>query len=189
MLETLVQQDKELFLFLNNLGSSTWDGFWMFITNKWSSVPLYLLLAYLCYLNFGWKRTLGILLTIALLILVTDQFANFLKNGVQRLRPCFDPEINDLMRLVKKSCGGRYGYFSAHAANSTAVAFFFTKLFRKKYKLVGFFLFIWAILVAYSRIYIGVHFPLDVFSGIAIGLFLSWLCSKLYIFALHKYRV
>ena len=189
MLEELIQYDKELFLFLNNLGSTTWDGFWMFMTNKWSSIPVYLILAALSYKQLGVKRTVLLVLAIVILITVTDQLANFFKYGVQRLRPCYDPEVNDMMRLVKNSCGGKFGYFSAHAANSFAVVVFFTRLLGSKIRYIGIFLAIWAFFIAYSRIYIGVHFPLDVVSGMAIGSILGWLFAKLYIFALHKYSV
>ena len=187
MWEELIKYDKELFLLLNNLGTPTWDGFWMFITNKLSSIPLYLLLLFLSYKQLGLRKILLLLVTVALLILVTDQLANFFKFGVQRLRPCYDTEIHDLMRLVKNSCGGKFGYFSAHAANSAAIAFFFTRLLRPKFRYIGIFLFVWAVMLAYSRIYIGVHFPLDVISGMLIGLVLSWLFAKLYVLAVDRF--
>ncbi|MCM4173776.1 phosphatase PAP2 family protein [Arenibacter sp. TNZ] len=180
MVDQLVHYDKELFLFLNNLGTAQWDGFWLFMTNKWSSIPLYALLGFFTYRAFGLKRLLMTMVAIALLILVTDQLANFFKYGVQRLRPCHDPTINGLMRLVKASCGGKFGYFSAHAANSFAVAIFFTFILRSKYKFIGIFLIVWALVVAYSRIYIGVHFPLDVITGILIGTFLGGLFLQLF---------
>ncbi|PCJ98338.1 MAG: phosphatase PAP2 family protein [Flavobacteriaceae bacterium] len=189
MWEELVQYDKELFLWLNKLGNPTWDGFWMFVTNKFSSIPIYLGLLLLSYKKLGFKKTLLLLVTIALLITVTDQLSNFFKYGVQRLRPCYNPEITDLMRLVKSSCGGKYGYFSAHAANSAAIAFFFAFLLGKQVKYIGIILVIWAFIVAYSRIYIGVHFPLDVVTGLLIGLLMSWLFVKLYIFAIQKYHL
>ena len=189
MFQELIQYDKELFLFLNNLGSATWDSFWMFVTNKWSSIPIYLGLAILSYKQLGLKKTLLLVVAVVLLITVTDQLANFFKNGVQRLRPCYDTDLTGLMRLVKSSCGGKFGYFSAHAANSFASAFFFCYIFRSKFPWLGFVLMFWAIFVAYSRIYIGVHFPLDVISGVLIGMLLSWLFSKLYIFALHKFSL
>jgi len=187
MWEQWIAYDKELFLFLNNLGNANWDGFWLFVTNKLSWIPLYLGLLLLSYKLFGTKKTLVLLISMALLILVTDQLANFFKYGVQRLRPCHDEEVNGLMRLVKEYCGGKFGYFSAHAANHMAVAVFFTYLLGKKRWYIGVFLIFWAFLVAYSRIYIGVHFPLDVLSGLGIGLILSWLFVKLYIFALHRF--
>lgn len=189
MLEELIQYDKELFLFLNNLGTSSWDGFWLFITNKFSAIPVYVLLAGLFYKAYGLKKFLLLILTVALLITLTDQLANFFKYGVQRLRPCYDEELSGLFRLVKSSCGGKFGYFSAHASNSFAVAFLFTYLLKEKYKYIGFFLMTWACLVAYSRVYIGVHFPLDIVTGTFIGLIFSWLFAKLFIFATLKFKL
>lgn len=186
MLEELLHYDKELFLLLNNLGSTPWDAFWLFVTNKWSSVPVYLILAFLCYRSYGLKKTVLVLVFIAFLITASDQLANVFKFGFKRLRPCYDEELSGLVRLVKESCGGTYGYFSAHASNSFSVAFFFTFLLKNKYKYVGYILVFWACLVAYSRIYIGVHFPLDVLTGAIIGFIFSALFVKLYIFASHK---
>ena len=189
MLEKLVQLDRQTFLFLNGLGTETWDGFWMFMTDTISAVPLYAVLLFLTYRFFGLKRTLLILVAVALLITCTDQLSNFFKYGVQRLRPCHDPDISGVMRLVKSYCGGKYAYFSAHAANSFAVASFFALLFQGKIRFLRVFLIIWASLVAYSRIYIGVHFPLDVLTGMFVGVFFGWVFSKLAIFAFHKFGV
>jgi undecaprenyl-diphosphatase len=86
-----------------------------------------------------------------------------------RLRPCFDPETMDIMRLVKESCGGQFGYFSGHASNSFALATLFFWIFKPLHRL-WYLLFLWALVVAYSRIYIGVHFPLDIISGAIFGL-------------------
>ena len=189
MLEELLRLDRELFLLLNSLGTPTWDGFWMFLTNKFSAIPLYAVLLFLSYKHLGVKKTALLLVAVALLITATNGLADFFKYGVQRLRPCFDPDIGDLVRLVKSSCGGRFSYFSAHAANSFAVAFFFTILLRSKYGYIGLLLLGWASLVAYSRIYIGVHFPLDVLTGAGVGILFSWLFANLYIFAVHKFRL
>ena len=189
MWETLIQHDKDLFLFLNQMGNPTWDAFWMFLTNKFSAIPLYLALLWLSYKKFGLKPVLVLLVSVALLITVTNGLADFFKYGIQRLRPCFDPEVSDLVRLVKSHCGGKYSFFSAHASNTTAVAIFFSMLLKSKSKFIVLFLTFWAIAVAYSRIYIGVHFPLDIVTGSAIGLLFGWLFAKLYIFALHRLPV
>jgi undecaprenyl-diphosphatase len=189
MLDELIHYDKELFLFLNNLGSEKWDGFWTVMTDKtgWINLVVYILLLLFSYLYFGWKKTLLAVVAVALMIAATDQLANLFKYGVERLRPCYDPEVGDAMRLVKNSCGGKFGYFSAHAANHFAVAFFFSLLLKPRFRYLGIFLMFWAFLVAYSRIYIGVHFPLDVISGAVIGLILSGLFVKLFIFTLERF--
>lgn len=170
MLEYLISWDKDLFLTLNGLGNSSWDPFWMFMTDKWSSIPLYLALLVITFYFMGWRKGLVLLVSVALMITATDQLANVFKYGFERLRPCYDPELEGLFRLVKSSCGGKYGYFSAHAANSFALAAFFTLGFTRYLRVLPLFLFLWAATVAYSRIYIGVHFPLDVLTGMMIGL-------------------
>ena len=188
-MDTIIDWDKALFLFLNGLGNSTWDGFWMFITNKWSSLPLYILLLILSIRQLGWKRTGILLIAVALLITTTDQLANFFKYGVGRLRPCYDLEIFEIMRLVKHSCGGKFGYFSAHAGSAMALAVFFTFVLGEKIKILPIILFFWALMVGYSRIYIGVHFPGDVLTGICIGFLFGWLYARLFHLTLHKIYV
>jgi len=187
-METFLQYDKELFLFLNGLGGGTWDGFWLFVTYKWNSIPVYLLLLLLSYRHLGLKKTFLVLLAVALMILCVDQLANFFKYGFQRVRPCFDADVNELMRQVRDSCDhrGRFGYFSAHAANSFSVAIFFSLLLRSMRAPIGIFLVVWAIFVAYSRIYIGVHFPFDVLTGMLIGALFGWIFAKLLIFTFPK---
>ena len=189
MLEELVLLDRELFLFLNNLGTESWDGFWMTVTNKWFSIPVYLILLILLYRYLGWKKTLVVLVTVALLITVTDQLANFFKYGVQRLRPCHDEDLIGSFRLVKKSCGGRFAFYSAHAANSFALATLFALIFKSRNRAISILILFWAALVAYSRIYIGVHFPLDIICGMLSGLLFGWLFYKLHIFIMHKFQL
>ena len=179
MLEELLKYDKEVFLMLNNLGTSTWDGFWMFITNKFSSIPLYLLLIFLSFKQFGTKRTLVLVITAILMIVVTNGLADFFKYGIGRLRPCYDADVSELMRLVKSYCGGKYGYFSGHSSNSMGVAILVGLMLKDKYKYMIYFLILWAILMGYSRIYIGVHYPLDVLSGFLFGGFSGFMFYKL----------
>ncbi|WP_111709542.1 phosphatase PAP2 family protein [Lutibacter citreus] len=169
MIESLIDKDVELFIFLNNLGTTQWDSFWLIITNKFSAIPLYILLLYLTFKKLGFKKTVIIVLFIGLLIAVTDQTSNLFKYGFKRLRPCHNENISHLVRLVKDSCGGLYSYFSAHAANSMSIALFFSFLLKDKFKFIPYILITWALLVAYSRVYIGVHFPGDIITGILIG--------------------
>ncbi|MFS4456260.1 phosphatase PAP2 family protein [Maribacter sp. 2304DJ31-5] len=188
MLETLLELDKELFLYLNGLGNASWDNFWQFVTHsKLTSIPLYLLLLILSYKQLGLKNTVLLVVAVVLLITVSDQLSNFFKYGVARLRPCHDPDVSPFMRLVKSYCGGKYGYFSAHASNSFAIAAFFGIVLRSRFKNFGIFLFIWAAFIAYSRVYIGVHFPLDIITGAVIGSLFGWVFAKLFIFASRKF--
>lgn len=189
MFDQLVQLDKEVFIHLNGLGSPAWDTFWQFVSHKFSALPLYLFLLILSFRKYGLKSTLILVVTVAMLITVSDQLSNFFKYGIGRLRPCHDPEISSIIRLVKSYCGGKYGYFSAHASNSFAIAVFFGMLLKSSLRYIGLSLIIWAILVAYSRVYIGVHYPLDVITGALIGGFLGWLFAKLFIFSHRKFSV
>ncbi|WP_350287476.1 phosphatase PAP2 family protein [uncultured Croceitalea sp.] len=189
-MEELIQLDKELFLYLNGLGTKSWDGFWMYLSRTLSfvTIPIYILLLFLSFKAFGLKKTGIIVIIVALLITTTDQLSNFFKYGIGRLRPCYDLEIQDVMRLVKSYCGGKFSYFSAHAANSVALAAFFSFTLSKKYRPLPYFLMAWALMVSYSRIYIGVHFPLDVVTGVFVGILFGWVYAKLFIFAQRKLK-
>ncbi|TRZ42801.1 phosphatase PAP2 family protein [Robertkochia solimangrovi] len=180
MLDKLIALDKELFVYLNGMGNENWDAFWMFITNKWSSVPLYVLLLLICIYYFNWKKTLLILVITALMITSADQLANLFKYGFERLRPCHDASLAGMIRVVKEGCGGQFGYFSAHAANALTVATFFSLLFKQRIPVVPYILLVWALVVTYSRIYIGVHFPLDVITGMCFGMLIGWGSYRLF---------
>lgn len=189
MLDQLIQYDKELFLYLNNLGSSTWDSFWLFWTGKYNWVPLYAILLYLIFKNVSRKAFVLTVLVIVLLVSFTDQVTNLFKYGFERYRPCHTSDVKDLMRLVKSSCGGRFGYFSAHASNSMSVAIFVGLLLKPYYKYLVFILLFWSLMMAYSRIYVGVHFPLDMVSGMLFGALSGFMFYKILKFLWFKFKV
>jgi len=187
-MEELIHFDQELFLYLNGLGTTTFDGFWMFVTGKWNSIPLYALLVYLLYKKTGVKKTLITILVVGLMIAGTDQLANLFKKVLfLRPRPCHEEVIYEAMRLVKSYCGGKYGYFSAHAASSMALAVFLGKVFKPYFKYLGALLLLWAVLVGYSRIYIGVHYPGDVLTGMFFGILIALVLYKLQQYLLYRF--
>lgn len=180
MLEELVKYDTDVFIYLNNLGTPTWDAFWMFYTTKFNWIPFYGVLAFLMYKRFNIKTFMLTLVVVALMITFTDQITNLFKKVlVMRLRPCNNEEISGLFRLVKSYCGGKFGYFSGHASNSMAVAVFTSLTLKSRYKYILFILIPWAVAMGYSRIYIGVHYPLDVLSGALFGTFSGFIFYKL----------
>jgi undecaprenyl-diphosphatase len=181
MLESLINWDKNTMVFLNNLGNPFYDSFWLMATKQIYWTPFFLLLLYLLYQKKGLKMTFCILLFVAVLILLSDQLSNVFKYSFKRLRPCNDPEIQSLIRIVKSSKS--YSFFSAHASNSMAISIFIFLNLKKHYKYL-FLIFIWPLIFAYSRIYLGLHFPLDIISGYISGGLLAYLMFKIY----HKFE-
>jgi len=181
MLEKIKQIDIELFLFLNSLHTPFFDTVMYLISSISIWIPLYLFVMYLVFRKFG-KQGFIVLAFFALLVLVADQSSvQLFKNVFKRLRPCHNNEISHLVHLVNNHCGGMYSFVSSHATNSFAFATFTSFLFKERIFFIS--LYIWATVVSYSRIYLGVHFPIDVFSGAVLGvicgLFVYFLYRKI----------
>jgi undecaprenyl-diphosphatase len=175
MIESIKAWDEKAFLWLNSFHSDGLDPIVMQLTQTITWIPLYLLLVYLIYRkdpkNMAWVIG-GVMLT----ILLADQVSSgFMKPYFERLRPCHDPQWVGLIHNYGR-CGGLYGFVSSHAANTFGMATFLTLILRKKQKGI-YWLFLYALVVSYSRIYLGVHYPLDVFFGALVGVlsaYLSW---------------
>jgi undecaprenyl-diphosphatase len=166
MIEALNLVDQRWLLWLNSHHSPFFDQFMFFVSGKMEWIPFYGLLLYLIIRKYRLK-TIWIVFAIVVLIILSDQLANVLKDGVKRFRPCKDPEIGHLVHLVNNYCRSSYGFVSGHAANSFALATFVSLLFRKKW--ITLIMILWAVLVSYSRIYLGVHYPGDVIGGALLG--------------------
>jgi undecaprenyl-diphosphatase len=177
MLEKLLQLDVQLLIFLNGLGSTTFDGLWLFITKQSNWTPFFLVLLYLVYKKIGIKSTLYLLLFVSLLLVVTDQTTNLFKVTFQRLRPCNNPDINTIIRLVKPS--NSFSFFSGHAANSMATMTFLFLVLKKQYRYT-FLIFSFPLIFAYSRIYLGLHYPLDILTGYLVGASFGFIAYQLY---------
>jgi undecaprenyl-diphosphatase len=166
MLDYLIYLDKKLFIFLNNLGSTPFDDIWLLITKQINWTPFFLILLFILYKKLGAKK-LGIaILIVAALITFTNEITDVIKFSVQRIRPCNDETLVGLIRVVKDS--DTFSYFSGHASNSTAAMMFVFLILRKYYKF-SYLLFLYPLIFAYSRIYLGLHFPLDIISGYVFG--------------------
>jgi len=177
LIDRLLELDSGLLLYLNNLGTPSWDAFWFAVTHKLTFVPLYVFLLFLMSKNMTKRAVLLLVVSLASMITFTDQITNLFKSGFQRLRPCAQEGIVELLRLG--DCSG-YGFFSGHSSNSMAAAVFTILMLRTKYKKFIFLMIPWSIMVGYSRIYVGKHYPLDVLCGLTFGLCSGYLFYKLY---------
>lgn len=170
LLDTIVHKDKELLIFLNNLGNEYWDSIWLIITNQLYWSPLFILVFYLVIKSFGWKQGGFMILAMIVLVAFSDQFTNFIKYSTARLRPNNDPEIKHLLRTLINPQSN--SFISGHATTSTFFAVFVTLLLKEKYKYI-YFILMFPLVFAYSRLYLGVHFPIDVSVGMLAGVIMA----------------
>ncbi|WP_411032239.1 phosphatase PAP2 family protein [Spongiimicrobium sp. 3-5] len=177
MLKRLLEWDEETFVYLNSLGTEQFDFFWATITNIATWIPLFLLLAVFVFRKFPVKQALPIILTIVVLALFITGFTSIVKEVVGRLRPNNNEAINDIIRIVKNPQS--LSFFSGHAASSFSITTLTVLFLRKRIKGVWFF-YLWPLLFSYSRIYVGVHYPIDIFVGAVVGVLTAWLFYDLF---------
>jgi undecaprenyl-diphosphatase len=169
--------DQQLFLFINSLNSPFFDQVMHTLSGKLIWVPLYL--AILVYLGIKYKRKfLIILIFIILAATLADQSSVIVKNIVHRLRPCHEPSIMGIVHLINSECGGVYGFVSSHATNTFDVALLSLSFIKKRWYSIS--IILWAGIICYSRVYLGVHYPGDVLCGAILGSFIGWGAYKLY---------
>jgi undecaprenyl-diphosphatase len=173
MLDNLNNLDTNIFLWLNSFHSPFWDKVMWHVSGKPEWLPLYLILTGYIIYRYRW-RSIAILTAIGIAITLADQLSVIaFKETIQRLRPTHNPETSHLVHIVNDYRGGSFGFISNHAANSFTLASFLCLLVRKKYFNVA--IIIWATLVSYSRIYLGVHYPGDILCGAIFGVLIGWL--------------
>lgn len=175
MIDWLNTIDTQVFLALNGLHAPYFDAFMKLFTGKWIWVPMYAAVLFAVVRNYRWRQTLAVLVCVALAITIADQVcATLIRPEVCRLRPS-NPEnpLSEMVHIVGGYRGGSYGFPSCHAANSFALASFLILLFANRK--LSLFIFAWAVLNSYSRVYLGVHYPGDLLVGAIIGTARAWL--------------
>ncbi len=137
-----------------------------------------LMLLYLLYFKKGWRRTITVLLAIALVILIADRVsAGIIKPLVERARPSHNPDLQSTIHIVNGYRGGAFGFVSSHAANCFGIALLLAMIFKNRAFTCT--MVVWATLMCYSRIYLGVHYPGDIVCGAILGFAAAWIVNKL----------
>ncbi len=181
MIDTLHTFDQHLTLLLNHFHSSWADAFWQFMSDIQVWFPLYVIVLVMLFVRLGWKKALIVTASLILTIVVTDQVANLIKNSVTRLRPCYDYTMlsGGLHVLEKRS--GYYGFFSGHSANAFgfAAASLIGLRNDRRQRFLGYaaMIYVWATLIALSRVFVGKHYLGDIVVGALIGSFFGILLA------------
>ncbi|WP_299624368.1 phosphatase PAP2 family protein [uncultured Tenacibaculum sp.] len=178
LLDALIAKDKALLIYLNNLGSEQWDAMWLAITHQFNWIPLFVVILGLITWKFGVKKTLFTLLFIAVFVAFSDQFTNLVKNLTGRTRPCNAIDMQEYLRQFSYKPRGK-SFWSGHASLSTTFTTFTILLLRNKIKYI-YLLVLFPLVFGYSRIYLGVHYPIDVSTGFLSGIVIGTLFYKLY---------
>ena len=167
-----------MFLILNGAHNNFADFLMWWASDKYIWIPLYALFLYLLWKRYG-KNIWLVMIFAALLVFLSDQISvHLFKDVFQRLRPCHEPALEGMVHLVNDKCGGRFGFYSSHASNVFAIAVFVIFLSGRNRKWLALPILLWALFVAYSRIYLGVHYPADVLAGALAGSLLGWIVAR-----------
>jgi undecaprenyl-diphosphatase len=187
MLSNWPNWDRELFFLINSEWTNPFlDQVFPWWRDMTAWYPLYLFLLVYVLVNFP-RQFLLWLLFIVITISLSDQLSSsFLKNWIQRLRPCQDPEVSPYARLLLDHCSGGFSFTSSHACNHFAAAIFFHKTLHKYFSKWSLLFFFWAATISYGQVYTGVHYPLDILAGGLAGTLIGWLMFLMYKKMIHR---
>lgn len=177
MLERVIELDRELFLWLNFNGGELWDSFFWVISTNAIWIPLYLAIIWVIYRQLGLRGAVVAVAAFALTVASAQLLATLVKVLVVKPRPLYEPALEGMFQIVRE-IDGYSSTVSAHASVAFSTALFSTLLFRSRW--YGVAIFIWAVVVSYSRIYLGAHYPLDLILGIINGLLIAWVGFRIY---------
>ncbi|MFS4469517.1 phosphatase PAP2 family protein [Maribacter sp. 2210JD10-5] len=184
MWESIRQWDRETFIYLNSLGVEQYDLFWSTVTKIPVWTPLFLFFGFLLFRKYTKREALFIILTILTMVFFVVTLTDLTKEVVARLRPNNDLEINQIIRILRSPSG--YSFFSGHASSSFSITTIVFLFLRKRFRW-SFLFYLWPILFTWSRIYVGVHFPIDLIVGALVGVFSAWLFYRLYLTIISPY--
>lgn len=176
MFEQLKEWDRELFIYLNGLGIERLDSFWIFITQEENWIPLYLIFIILIFLAYKKKQVFIVLIGFLCSFLVTFGVTRFIKASVARVRPNNVESLQEVIRILQEPT--YYSFVSGHTSTSMAITTFMVLILRHRYKWVYLF-YLWPILFATSRVYVGVHYPSDLAAGAFVGVIIAIIIYKI----------
>lgn len=179
MFENIVAKDQELLVYLNNLGTTFWDPIFMYITHQINWWPFFVFLMFLLLKKISLKQFGLLVLTLTAFFFFTDQMTNVVKYAVGRLRPVNDADILPQVRYLRGA--NSPSFFSGHASNSSG-SILLVFLILKRYYKYAWIIFFFPLLFAYTRIYLALHYPLDILCGYIFGI-----SSGFMFFYLYKY--
>lgn len=181
----MLEIDKRLLLFLNGWHNPFLDSAMLLLTETFVWAPFFAIMIFLLIKTYA-KSSIWIFLGITLTILLCDQITSgFMKPFFARLRPSHEPSLEGIVHLVNNYRGGLYGFASSHAANTFGVAVFIWLCLKKYYRWIWL-AFFWALLMTYTRVYLGVHYPSDILVGAIIGMLVGWLSFEASFYLLNK---
>ena len=187
MLDWLINLDKDLLLEINGTHAPLLDHIMVFVSAKWSGIPIYAVLLFMIFYKRNLKVAVLMFFSIIITFALTDWMGvHLFKRTIERLRPCWDPSVQDLIRLLEYR-GGKFGFISNHAANFFGLAVISSGVLKKKWYTI--FIFCWSAAVAYSRIYVGKHFPGDVICGAMFGALVGYLVLQAFRWTIKKYNL
>ena len=188
MFEKLEELDRSLIVYLNGIHNPMFDTIMHYVSGKLIWAPLFLWVLYLVFTKYNLKTLLIFILSAGLTVLLADRISvELFKNVFERLRPCHNGEIGQLMHLYDDHCGGQFGFVSSHATNFFGLAVLFALVLKNKVKGIVPLMLFWAALIGYSRIYLGVHYPADVVGGAILGSIIGFLTYYIFLVAKRKF--